>query len=68
MFFSAIAFVAALKMRESAARPLLGSAPVVTSAEEAAELAKGQDDNDRIDTATMLLVREPASREEARVS
>lgn len=67
MFFSAIAFVATLKMRESAARPLLGSVPVVTSAEEATELAQGQDSNDRIDTANMLLVREPASREDVRV-
>jgi len=54
-------------MRESAARPLLGSVPVVTSAEEAAELAKGQEADERIDTATMLLVQEPASREDAKV-
>ena len=67
MFFSAVALVAVLKMRESAARPLLGSVPVVTSAEEAAELAKGQEADERIDTATMLLVQEPASREDAKV-
>lgn len=67
MFFSAVAFMATLKMRESAARPLLGSVPVVTSVEEATELAKGQDADERIDTATMLLVREPVSREGARV-
>lgn len=61
MFFSAVALIAVLKMRESAARPLLGSVPVVTSDEEAAQLATGQDTDERIDTATMLLVPEPAA-------
>lgn len=59
MFFSAVAF--------RAARPLLGSVPVVTSVEEAAQLAKGQDAYERINTATVLLVREPVSHEDARV-
>ncbi|MDQ1059314.1 hypothetical protein QFZ23_003215 [Arthrobacter globiformis] len=55
MFFSAVALVAVLKMRESASRPLPGSVPVVSSRDEAAVLVKGQDTNERIDTATMLL-------------
>lgn len=59
MFFSAVAF--------RAARPLLGSVPVVTSVEEAAQLAKGQDAYERINTATTLLVREPVSHEDTRV-
>ena len=61
MFFSAVALLALAKMRESAARPLLGSVPVVTSREEAAELAKGQDSDERIDTSTMLLTPMPAA-------
>lgn len=55
MFFSAIAIVAALCMREPAGRPLLGSAPVVSSSEEARELVDGQDTDERLDTSTMLL-------------
>ncbi|WP_311214709.1 MULTISPECIES: MFS transporter [unclassified Arthrobacter] len=55
MFFSAVALVALSKLRESASRPLLGSVPVVTSREEAAALVSGQDNNERLDTATMLL-------------
>ncbi|WP_314191216.1 MFS transporter [uncultured Arthrobacter sp.] len=55
MFFSAVALIALLKMRESAARPLLGSVPVVASHEEAAALAEGQDTDKRLDTSTMLL-------------
>ena len=55
MFFSAVALLALLKMRESAARPLLGSVPVVASREEAEELVRGQEANDRIDTTTMPL-------------
>lgn len=55
MFFSALAVVAALCMRESASLPLLGSAPVVASQEEARELVDGQDANERLDTSTMLL-------------
>ncbi|RBP67177.1 MHS family proline/betaine transporter-like MFS transporter [Brevibacterium sanguinis] len=58
MFFSIIAFVAVCLMRESAQRPLLGSFPTVTSQEEATELARTQDDNPDIDTATMPLVAE----------
>ncbi|MFC7847735.1 MFS transporter [Arthrobacter sp. NPDC057388] len=60
MFFSAVALVALLKMRESAARPLLGSVPVVSSHDEAAVLVEGQDTNERLDTRTMLLSPEPA--------
>ncbi|MFE4835396.1 MFS transporter [Arthrobacter sp. NPDC056691] len=59
MFFSAVALLALLKMRESAARPLLGSVPVVASHEEAAALVDGQDTDERIDTATMLLAPAP---------
>jgi MHS family proline/betaine transporter-like MFS transporter len=61
MFFSAVALVALLKMRESASRPLLGSVPVVSSHDEAAVLVEGQDTNDRLDTRTMLLTPEPAA-------
>jgi MHS family proline/betaine transporter-like MFS transporter len=61
MFFSAVALVAVTKMRESAARPLLGSVPVVTSREEATALVQGQDSNERLDTATMLLTPSPAA-------
>jgi MHS family proline/betaine transporter-like MFS transporter len=60
MFFSAVALIALLKMRESAARPLLGSVPVVASHEEAAALAEGQDTDKRLDTSTMLLSPERA--------
>ena len=55
MFFSAVALVAVLKMRESAAHPLLGSVPVVASHKEAAALVEGQDTDKRLDTSTMLL-------------
>ena len=55
MFFSAVALIALLKMRESAARPLLGSVPVVASHEEAAALVEGQDTDKLLDTSTMLL-------------
>ncbi|WP_258348866.1 MFS transporter [Saccharopolyspora gregorii] len=63
MFFSAIALVAVLFMRESAARPLLGSVPVVASAAEARELVEGQDENERLDTSTMLLAPPPPVEE-----
>jgi MHS family proline/betaine transporter-like MFS transporter len=59
MFFSVVALFALTKMRESAARPLLGSVPVVSSTEEAALLVRDQDTNPHIDTSTMLLT--PAS-------
>lgn len=55
MFFSAVALFAIWKMRESAARPLLGSVPVVESLEEAEELVAKQDKNPNIDTSTMPL-------------
>ncbi|PPG38145.1 MFS transporter [Pseudoclavibacter sp. RFBA6] len=55
MFFSAVALFAITRMRETGSRPLLGSVPVVTDIEEARELVRGQDTNERIDTATMLL-------------
>ena len=60
MFFSAVALVALLKMRESASRPLLGSVPLVSSHDEAAMLVEGQDTNHRLDLRTMLLTPEPA--------
>ncbi|MFJ4028855.1 MFS transporter [Paenarthrobacter sp. NPDC089989] len=60
MFFSAVARVAVFKMRESAAHPLLGSVPVVSSHDEAAALADGQDTNERLDTGTMLLTPLPS--------
>jgi MHS family proline/betaine transporter-like MFS transporter len=66
MFFSVVALVAVVKMRETAARPLLGSVPVVSSADEAAALAQGQDGNELLDTSTMLLSRpEPAAENAA---
>lgn len=59
MFFSLIAVVAALFMRESAGRPLRGSVPVVASSEEARELVASQDTDERLDTSTMLLAPLP---------
>ncbi|SMX70306.1 MULTISPECIES: MFS transporter [Brevibacterium] len=53
MFFSIIAFVAVLFMKESAHRPLLGSFPTVGSREEAVELVRTQDDNPDLDPDTM---------------
>ncbi|WP_461175136.1 MFS transporter (plasmid) [Arthrobacter sp. Z1-9] len=64
MFFSVVALFALLKMRESASRPLLGSVPVVSTRREAEALAEGQDTNERIDTATMLLTPARASQEQ----
>ena len=55
MTFSLIALLALVKMRETARRPLLGSVPVVSSYEEAVQLAGGQDENPDLDTATMPL-------------
>lgn len=55
MFFSVLALIALVFMRETAARPLLGSVPVVESREEAEALVRGQHDDERIDTNTMLL-------------
>lgn len=55
MFFSGLALVAIWRMRESAARPLLGSVPVVETREEAEALVAGQDSNTEIDTRTMPL-------------
>lgn len=65
MFFSAVAVVAALFMRETAARPLRGSVPVVASGEEARELVAGQDANERLDTSTMLLGALPKADDHA---
>ncbi|WP_141361746.1 MFS transporter [Glutamicibacter uratoxydans] len=56
MFFSVVALVATFKLRETAARPLLGSVPVVRSKEEAEALANGQDSNEHLDTSMMMLV------------
>lgn len=55
MLFSVLAVVATLFLRESAGRPLIGSVPMVSTRREALELEKGQDDDESIDTATMLL-------------
>ncbi|WP_461186692.1 MFS transporter [Arthrobacter sp. Z4-13] len=63
MFFSVVALFALLKMRESASRPLLGSVPVVSTRREATALADGQDMNEHIDTATMLLTPNRPSQE-----
>ncbi|GAA0521581.1 MFS transporter [Saccharopolyspora subtropica] len=65
MGFSALALVAALCMRETASRPLLGSVPVVSSRAEARELVAGQDTNERLDTSTMLLAPLPGVNERA---
>ena len=65
MFFSAVALVAALCMRETASRPLLGSVPMVSSREEARELVEGQDADERLDTSTMLLAPLPSVHERA---
>lgn len=45
MFFSVLAGLAVIPMRESAKRPLLGSYPTVSTEEEARELVAGQDTN-----------------------
>ncbi|WP_269928767.1 MFS transporter [Kocuria massiliensis] len=55
MFFSVLAIVATLFLRESAGRPLIGSVPVVATRREAVQLEKGQDEDESIDTSTMLL-------------
>ncbi|WP_031470238.1 MFS transporter [Sciscionella sediminilitoris] len=61
MFFAVLALVAALCMRETAARPLLGSVPVVSSAEEAQLLVRNQDTDERLDTSTMILAPIPTA-------
>ncbi|MDF2051662.1 MFS transporter [Arthrobacter sp. Cr_A7] len=63
MFFSVVALFALLKMRETASRPLLGSVPVVSNRGEAVALVEGQDTDERIDTATMLLTPARPSQE-----
>jgi MHS family proline/betaine transporter-like MFS transporter len=63
MFFSVVALFALLKMRETASRPLLGSVPVVSTRSEAVALVEGQDTDERIDTATMLLTPARPSQE-----
>lgn len=63
MFFSVIALIALLKMRETASRPLPGSVPVVSTRGEAAALVQGQDTDERIDTTTMLLTPRPTASE-----
>lgn len=55
MAFSAIAVFAVFAMRETGARPLLGSVPTVTTREEAQELVDTQNENPNIDTRTMPL-------------
>jgi MHS family proline/betaine transporter-like MFS transporter len=53
LFFSVVALVAVLLMKESAHRPLPGSFPTVSTHEEAVELARTQDENPDIDLAEM---------------
>lgn len=59
MAFSVIAVFAVFAMRETGARPLLGSVPTVTTLEEAQELVATQDENPHIDTSTMPLTVSP---------
>ncbi|MCU1434919.1 MAG: transporter [Pseudarthrobacter sp.] len=63
MFFSVIALIALLKMRETASRPLYGSVPVVSTRDEAAALVQRQDTDERLDTATMPLASRPTASE-----
>ncbi|PII82215.1 MFS transporter [Leucobacter sp. OLJS4] len=65
MTFSAIAVLAVLAMRETGARPLLGSVPTVATRAEAQELVATQDENPFIDTSTMPLRVVPARRRPA---
>lgn len=53
MLFAAIAGVAALCMRETGRRPLIGSLPTVATHDEARDLVDGQDENPLLDTSTM---------------
>ena len=63
IFFSVIALIALLKMRETASRPLYGSVPVVSTRDEAAALVQRQDTDERLDTATMPLASRPTASE-----
>jgi MHS family proline/betaine transporter-like MFS transporter len=56
MFFSVVALVAVLLMKESAHRPLPGSFPTVNTHEEAEELARTQADNPDMDIESMPIV------------
>lgn len=53
MFFALLALVALFFMKESARRPLVGSVPVVESADEAEALVRDQDRDENLDTSTM---------------
>lgn len=53
MFFSAIAGIALLFMKESSQKPLLGSFPTVETTQEAHEIVKTQDEDPNIDTSHM---------------
>lgn len=53
MFFALLGGVAALTMKESAQRPLVGSTPTVETHAEAIELVEQQDENPLIDTTSM---------------
>ena len=55
MTFSVIAIFAVLMMKETAARPLLGSVPTVASRADAEELVATQAENPLLDTSTMPL-------------
>ena len=63
MFFALLGGIAALTMKESAKRPLVGSTPTVATHEEAVELVEHQDENPLIDTSTMPIpVQVPPSQ------
>ena len=55
MTFSVVAVFAVLMMKETAARPLLGSVPTVASRADAEELVTTQAENPLLDTSTMPL-------------
>ncbi|MCA0378395.1 MAG: MFS transporter [Actinobacteria bacterium] len=55
MTFSVVAVFAVLMMKETAARPLLGSVPTVASRADAEELVATQAENPLLDTSTMPL-------------
>ena len=56
LFFSVVALVAVLLMKESAHKPLPGSFPTVSTTEEAEELARTQTNNPDLDIESMPIV------------
>lgn len=61
MLFGLLGLIAALCMRETARRPLLGSFPAVESEEDARELVETQDRNPDLDVEEMPLPGTPAA-------